>query len=174
MALFSRAPKVESRSADGAMNRVRTIGPAPARAWQLLGWIGLVFAIMGFVDIVLGWYPTAFGNPEWEFGTISGSLNAFALPMLGLYLIVGSAVARGARRTARVGAIVMGLLAGTLFALSIIFLTVIPMAANSIRGNALLQLGMQKAIAKAIGLLIGYGLLLLAGAVAGWTEPDED
>ena len=172
MAFFSKGPSVQTGPVIPGL--VRTIGPAPQRAWRMLGWIGLVFLVMGFVDIALGWYPLAFGNPEWEFGTISGSLNAFALPILGIYLIAASAVARGARKTAKVAALFMGILAGTLFALTIIFLTVIPMAANGVRGNALLTLGMQKAIAKAIGLLVSYGLLLIGGAVVGWTEPDEE
>lgn len=172
MAFFSKSPSVETGPVMPAL--VRTIGPAPLRAWRMIGWLGLVFVLMGLLDISLGWYPVAFGNPEWEFGTISGSLNAFALPMMGMYMIGASAVARGARRTAKVTALFMGLLAGTLFALTIIFLTVIPMAANGVRGNALLVLGMQKAIAKAIGLLVSYGLLLIFGAVVCWTEPDEE
>src|SRR6185437_6901598 len=57
-------------------------------AWRVVGWVGIAFVVMGFTDVALAWYPTAFGNPEWEFGAISATLNGFALPTLGLYLVL--------------------------------------------------------------------------------------
>src|SRR5262249_28846829 len=44
-------------------------------AWSILGWLGIVFVVLGFGDIALGIYPTQFGNQEWEFGMVSALLN---------------------------------------------------------------------------------------------------
>ena len=59
-------------------------------AWRLLYWIGFAFVVMGGTDITLAWYPAPFGNPEWEFGAISATLNGLALPTLGFYLLLCS------------------------------------------------------------------------------------
>ncbi len=141
---------------------------APLDAWRVLGWIGLSFTILGLLDIALGWYPPAFGNPEWEFGTISGSLNALAIPMLGLYLVLASAIARSDRRAARTVAVVMGLLLLILLGLGVLYLTVVPLAIKSVAGNALVALGMKKAIVKAVTLGMADAVLLAVGMVKGW------
>lgn len=147
---------------------VRPGGRAPLDAWRPLGWIGFAFAVLGLVDIALGWYPPAFGNPEWEFGTISGSLNALAIPMLGLYLALASAIARSDRRTARAIAGVMGLLLLTVLGLGVLYLTVLPLAVKAVAGNALVSLGIKKAIFKAVMLGTIDSVLLAVGMVKGW------
>ncbi len=133
-------------------------------AWGLLSWLGATFTILGLSDIALGWYPAAFGNPEWEFGTISGSLNALTIPMMGLYLLVASAVARNDRRTARILGFVLWLMAAILVGLGLVYLTVIPIAIKAVAGNELVLLGMKKAIVKGLSLLLGYVTLLFVAA----------
>jgi hypothetical protein len=44
-------------------------------------------------DILLAWVPPQFGNPEWEFGTISATLNNMPVPAMGLALVLAYAVA---------------------------------------------------------------------------------
>ena len=140
----------------------------PLDAWRALAWIGVAFALLGLIDVALGWYPAAFGNPEWEFGTISGTLNALAIPMLGLYLVLASAIARSDRRSARVVAVVMGLLLATILVLGVIYLTVLPIAIKAVSSNALVALGMKKAVVKAMTLGAADMVLLGVGMVKGW------
>jgi hypothetical protein len=143
-------------------------------AWLLLSRIGAVFTVMGLADIALGWYPLGLGNSEWEFGTISGSLNALAIPTIGLYLMAASAIARGDRRAGRVIAVVLALGCITLLVLGVIYLTVIPLALKAVAGNELTLLGMRKGIAKGLLLGIGYVFLLVVAAIRTWRVRSAD
>ena len=147
---------------------VRSGGRAQLEAWRALSWIGIAFVLLGLTDVALGWYPPAFGNPEWEFGTISGTLNALAIPMLGLYLVLASAIARSDRRSARIVAVAMGLLLATILLLGVIYLTVLPIAIKAVSSNALVALGMKKAVVKAMTLGVADAVLLGVGMVKGW------
>jgi hypothetical protein len=140
----------------------------PVEAWRALGWIGAAFFLLGTLDIALGWYPLALGNLEWEFGTISGSLNALAIPMLGLYLALASAVARGNRRAARTVSVVMGLMLAAILFAGVLYLTVLPVALKSVAGNELVALGIKKAGIKALTLGTVDAVLLAMGMVKGW------
>lgn len=153
-----------SRTIDPDTVLARRLDQHARDAWRLLGWLGVIFSILGLADIALGWYPAAFGNTEWEFGTISGSLNALTIPMMGLYLVVASAVARHDHRSARVLSILLWLMVVVLVGLGLIYLTVIPIALKAVANNQLVLLGMQKAIVKGLVLLAGYTLLLVIGA----------
>ena len=144
---------------------------APLQAWGALGVIGAAFFALGMLDIAFGWFPAAFGNMEWEFGTISGSLNALAIPMLGLYLTLASAIARSDRRVARTVCVIMAMLLVTLVGLGVVYLTVVPVAIKSVSGNALVALGMKKAVAKAATLGIVDCVLLVVGIRKGWRVP---
>ena len=150
---------------------VRTSNRGPLDAWRALGWLGASFALVGLIDVALGWYPWAFGNAEWEFGTISGTLNALAIPMLGLYLVLASAIARSDGRSGRVVAVVMGILMVTVLGLGVIYLTVLPLAIKAVAGNALVTLGIKKAVVKAVLLGIMDSVLLGFGMVKGWRIP---
>lgn len=61
-----------------------------SRAWLVLGWTGLAFLIVGGADFVLLWFPMNFGSPEWEFGTVTQSLNGFPILLLGLGLLTAA------------------------------------------------------------------------------------
>jgi hypothetical protein len=158
------------------LRRPLPIEAAPARsgarasldAWSALATIGAAFFALGLIDIGLGWYPTAFGNLEWEFGTISGSLNALAIPMLGLYLMLAAAIARSDRRMARIVSTLMALLLATLVVLAVIYLTLVPVAIKAVAGNALVSLGIKKGVAKAATLGLADCALLATGIVKGW------
>lgn len=137
-------------------------------AWSLVGWLGFAFMLLGFADIALGVYPTAFGNAEWEFGTVSGVLNGFAIPTMGAYLLLGSLIARQSRVAARALAVVMVVVAATLVVLALLYATGIPLALRTVQQNAVLTLGIKKAILKAAMLLVAYLALYVYGAVRGW------
>jgi hypothetical protein len=140
----------------------------PNDAWAILSWVAFAFLIMSGTDIALAWYPASFGNPEWEFGAISATLNGFALPTLALYLILASAIARGRLVLTRVLAVVLGLLTIAIGFLGLVYATVIPEALNSVSKNELLTTGMRKAVVKALVLLLAYVILFGAAGVRGW------
>ena len=62
-----------------------------SRSWLVLGWIGLVFLVVGGTDFLLLWWPPNFGAPEWEFGTVTQSLNGLPILLLGLGLTIVAA-----------------------------------------------------------------------------------
>lgn len=137
-------------------------------AWLLVGLVGIVFVVLGFTDIALGLYPLAFGNSEWEFGMVSAILNGFAIPTMGFYLFLASLVARGRSAGARITAVLMIVVAVALTVLALFYAMAIPLALRSVSGNALVALGMKKALVKAGVLFVGYLGLYSFGALKGW------
>ncbi len=67
------------------------------RAWGLLGWFGLLLALVGLGDALSSWYPLAPQSPEWEFGTIATTFGALPLMTMGMAARAASFVARGVR-----------------------------------------------------------------------------
>ena len=157
----SAAPTLPSER--HSINRDSTL-----RGWQLMGWMGAAFVAMGGMDIALAWYPPAFGKPEWEFGAISASLNGLALPLLGLYMMLGSAVAQGHRMMARGVGTLMALVAVGLIGLAVMYVTVVPLALQFVAQNAQLTTGVKKAVLKASVLFLVYIIVLAAGGFQSW------
>ena len=120
---------------------------------------------MSLIDISLGWYPLRFGRPEWEFGTISATINGLAIPSLALYLILGSAIALERPTLAKAVGIVMVVLALILLALVILYLTNVPIALKATQANALAHSGIKKAAVKALVFFTGYEILFVLGAL---------
>ena len=77
---------------------------------------GVGLAAIGLVDVMLLWASPRFGSPEWEFGTISGTLEALTLPTIGIALLSAGLIARGSRIAAYLVAVLCLLL--TLFAIA--------------------------------------------------------
>jgi hypothetical protein len=136
-------------------------------AWAALGWLGLVFVIVGMVDLMLAWYPLALGSAEWEFGTIGATLNGFPLPALGLALNLAAGIARGSRWQMRGTAVVAIGLALLLLGFAFIYVTVIPVALADAT-NGVVRTGLLKSIAKAIVLLVIYPIFFLWIGYHGW------
>jgi hypothetical protein len=149
-------------------SRVQLDTRSVSDAWTIMSWVGIGFLVMSGTDIALAWYPTSFGNPEWEFGAISASLNAFAIPTLALYLILASAIARRHVGFTRVLAAILVLLALIIAALGLIYATVVPQAFTSVSQNELLASGMRRAVLKAVVLICAYLVLMVAGAIRAW------
>jgi len=137
-------------------------------AWTILSWVGVAFVVMGFTDVGLGWYPSSFGNAEWEFGAISAALNGFALPTLGLYFALAAIVASRRAVLSRVLSAIFFMLLLATIALAFIYLTVVPLALKSVAANSLLTAGMQKAIVKASMLFFVYSALFAWGGLRAW------
>lgn len=68
--------------------RGRVAGPAVRPApWSFIMGSGLVLAFIGWVDVLLLWYPLRFGDAEWEFGTASAMFDALPLATIGLIAV---------------------------------------------------------------------------------------
>ncbi len=134
--------------------------PAPDFGWKLLGWVGGVLLIVGLIDLGLAFYPPMFGNPNWEFGTVSSSLNSLPVPMLGLALLLGAAVARGWVLGTRVWAIVGIVLAVFIVAAAVIWALNLPLAFKSVQ-DPVARLGLKKSVAKSVAQAILYPVAFL-------------
>ncbi len=134
--------------------------PAPDFGWKLLGWVGGVLLIVGLIDLGLAMYPPMFGNPNWEFGTVSAQLNSLPVPMLGLALLLGAAVARGWILGTRVWAIVGIVMAVLILAAAVIWALNLPLAFRSVQEPAA-RLGLKKSVAKSVAQAILYPVAFL-------------
>ncbi len=133
---------------------------APLGAWTLLGLVGWVFLLVGGMDVGLVWYPAAFGNPAWEFGSVTAALNGLPLPLMGLALILAGASARGNAAAVKVaiGAAALALIAvlgaGVLYGLTA------PIAVRSV-SEPLASSGLGKAILRSAVQLVAYPVALV-------------
>src|SRR5574341_375596 len=143
------------------------LSPAPDFGWLLLGWIGLVFCGVGGLDLLLTWYPMQFGNAEWEFGTVSATLDGLPLFTMGLALLIGSSVARGQRWLVQTLAIVLVVMAVLVLAAAVLYVTNVPIALRAV-SQPVIQTGLKKAIVKAAGQSVLYPLAYLWIARLAW------
>lgn len=134
--------------------------PAPDFGWKLLGWVGGVLLIVGLLDLGLAFYPPMIGNPNWEFGTVSAQLNSLPVPMLGLALLLGAAVARGWILGTRVWAIVAIVMAVLIVAAAVLWALNLPLAFRSVQEPAA-RLGLKKSVAKSVAQSILYPVAFL-------------
>ncbi len=140
---------------------------SPEFAWRVLLWIGSAFVVAGFADLALAWYPSAFGSSDWEFGTITQTLNGLPVPALGLALVMASAAARGWRGAVRAVAVLFGLWAVVLMALGLLYATSIPIGLRAVV-DEVPRLGLKKAIARSVVQFAGYSVVFLVLAIIGW------
>lgn len=158
------SPRILVREDDQPKNV--QLAPAPDFGWRLIGVLGLVFLAVGFLDIALAWYPFNYGNPEWEFATVSSTLDSFPVPTLGLALLLGAAVATGMRRGVRVWSVVLIVVAVLVLMAGVIYLLNLPLAFQSVQ-EPVLRTGLKKAVTKTIGQLVLYPAAFVTMAIMG-------
>ena len=126
------------------------------QSWLVLGWIGLVFLVVGGSDFALVWFPLNFGNPEWEFGTVTQSFNGLPILLLGLGLLTAAAkeVERRWWGLLALGA-ALGLLLWVLVAF-VFWATNVSLALETVPDD--LELGIQRAIAKTLLQSVAYSV----------------
>ena len=161
------APRILVKNADIERPLRVLRGGDTEAVWPLLGLIGLAFAAIGAVDIVLAWFPSALGSAEWEFGTIGATLNGLPLPALGLFLVLASGFARASRWQVRSVSIAFAVLVVALLAVALIYVTVIPVALGDVT-NGVVRTGLLKSVAKALVLLALYPVLFGWAAFRGF------
>jgi len=129
-----------------------------SQTWYLLGWTALAFLLVGGVDFALTWYPPDFGNREWEFGTVTASLNGMPILLLGISLLLGASLRTGRRWWA-----VLALVASLVMLLwvvvgAVLWATNIPLALRSVPDQ--LALGIKKSLVKTVVQSLVYPLIL--------------
>lgn len=137
------------------------------KAAAVLTWVALAFVVLGGFDVALAWWPAFFGNPEWEFGTYTATLNNLPIVLLGFGLVVVVGIARG-----RVVLLWLAAIAGLVIALALLatmfmYATDIPIAFRSVT-DPVARLGLKKAVAKSLVQSAVYIPAFLAGGVVAW------
>src|SRR5688500_13138218 len=111
----------------------REEGPPPARAVPELGWrvlsiVGVAFALVGAVDLALTWYPASFGNPEWEFATVTSTLDSLPVTVIGLGALLSGAVAVGRIWPVRILSMLFFTLGLVVLTMALLYATDVPLA----------------------------------------------
>ena len=158
------APRVVIQADRKALNPITIT--APLTAWRWLGWLGLVLAIVGGVDIALRWYPLAFRSTEWEFGTISVTFASLPLFSIGLIGLLASFLARGVRPGVVAMSVVFVLLALFVAAMFVVFLLDVPLAIQMVKGVVGLEL--KKTIARTLVMGVAFDVMYVAAAVVSF------
>jgi len=147
--------------------RKKYLVPAPDMGWYLLGAMGFVFAPVGSADIALVCYPPNFGSAEFEFGSITQSMNSLPLPILGLALILAAGVARGIKWVPRAIAILMLVLLAVMIWWAFLYFTTIPQALKAVV-EPMVKTGLKKAITKTTLQFVLYPLAFVDVSVKAW------
>lgn len=143
------------------------MSPAPEAGWYLLGGMGLIFALVAGADLTLAWYPLAFGDAGWEFGTVTTVLNNLPLFAMGLALVFAAAAARGNSGLLKFWSVVLVLVAVVLLGCLALYARNIPAAFAALQDEAL-KVGLQKAIVKTVLQGIAYPAAFLWTGWLGW------
>ncbi len=140
---------------------------APQTAWRLLGWLGFLLAFVGFVEVALQWYPASFKSPEWEFGTVAGSVATLPVLTIGLMSMLASFLARAEKAGVVTMAIVFALLFVLVVGAFLLFLSDVPLALKA--SNQLpVVITIKKAIVRTSVMAIGFGAAYLVSVVVSF------
>lgn len=162
--------------------RRRGLGPLPPSSVSALAPLllaaGFALAVAGWVDVGLFYYPSHFGSPDWEFGTIAQTLDAMPLPTLGLALVaIGIRVRGGALVWTRGMAVVLGIVALLCLAALVLFALDIPLALKAMQHTAtqansppaaIVSSGLKRGMAKVIVFSVCYTAAYAWMSVSMW------
>lgn len=162
------APQMQMSTASESSIRIlpRRSVPSPAVGWELMGWVGLAFFLIGALDLAMGWVPFRLGNPEWEFGTVSRTFDNLPITALGLTLLLASAAARGIDWAIRATGLLALLLALFLFASLLVYALDVPVAFRAV-GDSDARSGLKRAVTKGLAQGMLYPIVLAAIGIKG-------
>jgi len=124
--------------------------------WPALAVAGMALLAVGVTDLALSWLPSSFGNREWEFGTITATLNGLPVVLMGAVFVYLGGANRGLVWTTRLVGLLSFLGALAILAMAGLYLTNVPLALQSVQGPILL--GVKKAVAKSLIQSVAYPL----------------
>ena len=159
-------PVSNTTAAPGTRPATRRATPSPGVGWELMGWVGLVFFIIGALDLAMGWVPLRFGNPEWEFGTVSRTFDNLPITVLGLTMVLASAAARGTSWALRATGLLALLLAVFLVVGFVVYALDVPVAFRAV-GDSAARSGLKRAVLKALVQGMLYPIALTAIGIRG-------
>jgi hypothetical protein len=122
--------------------------------------------LVGAADVALQWYPIAFRQPEWEFGTVAVTLGSLPLLTLGLAALQASFAERGARVALVVLATVFALIALLIGASYLLFLLDAPVVLKNAPGPA--EMAIKKSIIRTTIMGLGFGAAYATAAVVSF------
>ena len=135
--------------------------------WLLVG-LGVAFAIVGLVDLGLLWLPLHFGDPAWEFGTLSRTFDSLPMTGLGFGLAMYGLVRH--RRTrplwVRAAAIFLAVVTVVLLALGLLYVTAVPAVVQAAPTESMDAFS--AAVAKTVVEIIVYSALCATLATVLW------
>lgn len=132
---------------------------------------GLLFALVGWVDIALFYVPLRPADPEWRFGIVAQSFDAMALPTLGLlFLSIGVRLKGGPLLWPRLLATMLGVWAMLFLVALLLFALNIPLALGAAQASAdAVSLSVLKlAIGKTLLFGLSYGIAYSWMAITMW------
>lgn len=144
---MTAVPAVESR-------------PQSLQTFTLIGLAGVLFTVVGALEIGTLLFPLSLGNPEWEFGTYSAVMDTLPLLIMGLGFLSVFAVVRNQRVLCRVLAILFFAIALLLIAFAFLYATNVPQALR-VNPRSPIQTGIKKAVSKAAWQTAVYPVTLI-------------
>ena len=139
---------------------------APKAAWRYIGWLGVLLIVVGGIDIVLRWYPTAFRSTEWEFVTVSITVGSLPLFSIGVVALLSSFLARGVKIGVQVMAVAFVLLSVFIAGALILFVSDVPIALKTVTGGVSLEL--KKTIVRTLVMGVAFGCMYVGSAVVSF------
>ena len=147
-------------------DRPRAVPQDSSRSWLVLGWIGLAFLIVGGADFALTWFPPQFGNPEWEFGTVTQSFNGLPILLLGLAFLTAAASQAGRGWWRMLGMVGSAVLLVWIVVGAVLWGRNVSLALETVPAQA--AAGIRGAIVKTFLQSVAYSALLLYMLRIGW------
>ncbi|MDH5591194.1 MAG: hypothetical protein OEZ65_09530 [Gemmatimonadota bacterium] len=134
---------------------------------RILGWTGTLFLLVAGADVLLTWLPTDFGNREWEFGTITSSLNGMLSVTFGMILVMVGLSEAEAAWPLRVVAGGFVFLAVFIVAATLLYWTNVPLALKSVQPGPI-SVGLTKAVIKTSVQCVAFPVAYVLFARTAW------
>jgi uncharacterized membrane protein len=116
--------------------------------FNLVGLVGILFTVVGGIEIGTQLFPMSIGNPEWEFGTFSAVMDSMPPLLIGLGFLGVFAVVRKNRLLGRAVAIFAFTVALVLIGFAFLYATNVPQALK-VNPRSAIETGIKKAVTKA-------------------------
>jgi hypothetical protein len=122
-----------------------------------------VLLLVSLLDLGMLWWPVRLGDMNWEFGTVSATVDALPLPTLALFGLLVIAILRGQSGWGIPLAVVLGATVLLLAAMLAVHALNLPLLARAVEEPGSRE-AVQRAALKTIGSLLAYLALYIAGA----------